>query len=76
VNAGIPRLASALKRRAVAGILEMVPGYRSLLILFDPLLLFRNILQDLVADLVNNDDFGDTFSEGGGGGLSPGLLWR
>ncbi len=65
VNARVHRLASALKRQAVAGILEMVPSYRSLLILFDPLLLSRKILQDTVTGLVNNGDFGDTSIEWG-----------
>lgn len=64
-NVRVHRLASALKRQAVAGILELVPCYRSLLILFDPLFLSRKILQETVTRLVNNNDFEDTPREGG-----------
>jgi allophanate hydrolase subunit 1 len=43
VNAGVHRLAAALKRKPVAGIRETAPTYRSLLILLDPLLLPRKM---------------------------------
>lgn len=52
VNAMVHRLAAALHRQAVAGIRELAPSYRSLLILFDPLVLSRSNLQELVTALV------------------------
>ena len=65
VNARVQRLASALKRLDLAGILEMVPSFRSLLILFDPLLLSRRILRDTVVSLASSDNSGETSAVGG-----------
>jgi inhibitor of KinA len=65
VNARVHRLASAVKRKSLDGILELVPAYRSLLILFDPLILSRRMLRDTVACLAGGDDFGETSMEGG-----------
>jgi KipI family sensor histidine kinase inhibitor len=65
VNAGVHRLAAALKREDVAGVRETAPTYRSLLILFDPLLLSRNKLRETVARLACGDDSGAVSPEGG-----------
>lgn len=65
VNARVHLLAAALKRQAVAGIHELVPGYRSLLILFDPLLLPRSILRELVTALVRSDGVAENSREEG-----------
>jgi len=57
VNARVHGLAAALKRQAVAGIRELAPSYRSLLILFNPLLLSRKVLRGLVTGLVSEGGF-------------------
>jgi KipI family sensor histidine kinase inhibitor len=65
VNARVHHLAAALQRQAVAGIRELVPSYRSLLILFDPLLLSRSVLRGLVTKLVRADGFAEPSREEG-----------
>lgn len=52
VNARVHRLARALAVRRPEGVLETVPTYRSLLVLFDPLLLARERLVSLVDGLL------------------------
>jgi inhibitor of KinA len=37
INARIRRLGAALERQRVAGIIDLVPTYRSLLVYYDPL---------------------------------------
>lgn len=65
VNARVHRLAAALQQQAVAGVRELVPSYRSLLILFDPLLLSRSVLQGLVTGLVRADGVAEPSREAG-----------
>ena len=59
VNARVHRLAHAISLRPIDGILEFVPTYRSLLVLFDPLVVARG---NLVAEI-------GRLLEGGEGGL-------
>lgn len=58
VNARVHRLSTALRHQSVAGIRELVPTYRSLLILFDPLLLSRKRLREMVARCVGDNHVG------------------
>jgi KipI family sensor histidine kinase inhibitor len=64
-NARVHRLAAALKRDPLPGILETVSSYRSLLILFDPLLLSRKRLKENVARLLHADVHGEGSLEDG-----------
>jgi inhibitor of KinA len=52
VNAGVHRLARALAERGLEGVIEAVPSYRSLLVLFDPLVLPRERLASEVEGLL------------------------
>jgi len=52
VNARIHRLARALAERVLEGVIESVPTYRSLLVLFDPLVLPRERLVSEVEELL------------------------
>lgn len=62
VNARVCRLARILSARRVPGILETVPTYRSLLVVFDPLILPRERLvasvEDVLAGPVPEDRIG------------------
>ncbi|MCL5884289.1 MAG: 5-oxoprolinase subunit PxpB [Deltaproteobacteria bacterium] len=53
VNARVQRLARVLSSRGVEGVLETVPTYRSLLVLFDPLVLPRKRLAAVVEGLLD-----------------------
>ncbi len=63
-NARVHRLASLLRRESLPGIRELVPTYRSLLILFDPLRLTRSRLRETVARLAREGCLGDCREEG------------
>lgn len=52
VNARVHRLAGALAARGLEGVIEAVPTYRSLLVLFDPLVLPRERLASEVGGLL------------------------
>ena len=52
VNARVHRLARALAARGLEGVIEAVPTYRSLLVLFDPLVLTRERLASEVEGLL------------------------
>lgn len=52
VNARVHRLARALAARGLEGVIETVPTYRSLLVLFDPLILPRERLDSEVEALL------------------------
>lgn len=52
VNRTVHRLVVALGRRSLAGVLDLIPAYRSLLVCYDPLRLPLDALQDTVARLV------------------------
>jgi KipI family sensor histidine kinase inhibitor len=65
VNARVHRLAAAVQRASVAGIREVVPSYRSLLIVFDPFLLPRKRLRETVDRLAGGDDPGQDSSHEG-----------
>ncbi len=52
VNTHVRTLASLLAESSVEGILEIVPAYRSLLVCFDPLVVGRRRLLEVVADLL------------------------
>ncbi|MGA7826629.1 MAG: 5-oxoprolinase subunit PxpB [Geobacteraceae bacterium] len=58
LNARVLRFTSVLKEHTVPGIREVVPSYRSLLILFDPLLLSRKELRETVVRLSREVDAG------------------
>ena len=51
VNARVHRLAATLRTEALAGVTELVPTYRSLLIIFDPLRISRNELTERITRL-------------------------
>lgn len=52
VNAGVHRLAAVLSGAAYPGILQMVPTYRSLMIYYDPLVISRRRLTDLIRETI------------------------
>lgn len=52
LNARVHRLAAQLQRAQIAGVLETVPTYRSLLVIFDPLVLSRRALQQRICELL------------------------
>ncbi|HEX8042688.1 5-oxoprolinase subunit PxpB [Candidatus Deferrimicrobium sp.] len=58
VNARVHRLAHAISLRPIEGILEWVPTYRSLLVLFDPLLVARGDLAAGIGRLLEGDEGG------------------
>ena len=49
INARVHGLARRLNQAAHAGVLETVPTYRSLMVLFDPLILHRDVLKQIIA---------------------------
>jgi inhibitor of KinA len=49
INAGVQTLLYGLSARQVEGIIDLVPSYRSLLVTFDPLVLERNTLEQIIA---------------------------
>jgi KipI family sensor histidine kinase inhibitor len=53
VNRAVHRLAVALGRQALAGVLDVIPTYRSLLVCYDPLCLPLDALQEAIARLVD-----------------------
>lgn len=54
-NRRVHRLDCALRETAPEGLLDLVPAYRSLLVLFDPLVISRSRLQALVERLAASD---------------------
>lgn len=52
VNARVRRLAGKIWRSKVAGVIELVPTYRSLLVYFDPLRLTRSDLSRTIEELL------------------------
>lgn len=65
INARVQRLATALKEHAAPEIREVVPSYRSLLIMFDPLLLSRKVLRETVVRLARCNESTRVFCQGG-----------
>jgi len=64
VNARVHRLARALAARGLEGVLETVPTYRSLLVLFDPLVLTRERLASEVERLLAATEAGEASGAG------------
>lgn len=64
VNARVHRLARALAARGLEGVLETVPTYRSLLVLFDPLVLTRERLASEVERLLAAPEAGEASGAG------------
>jgi KipI family sensor histidine kinase inhibitor len=56
VNQGVQELFSGLDAQRPEGILELVPGYRSLLVIFDPLLLSPASLKNIILETIHNLD--------------------
>jgi KipI family sensor histidine kinase inhibitor len=54
INACVLRLDAAMARSAIDGVLETVPTYRSLMILFDPQRLRRRELREAVLGILSN----------------------
>jgi inhibitor of KinA len=65
VNGRVHRLARSLAARGPEGVIETVPTYRSLLVLFDPLLLSRERLVSLVGGLLAAPPAGEEPGTGG-----------
>ena len=65
VNARVHRLAHALTARCLEGVLEVVPSYRSLLVLFDPLVLQRRRLAAEVQGILAAPAVEETACAGG-----------
>lgn len=59
VNARVHHLASLLRRASIPGVRELVPTYRSLLVLFDPVRLSRDALRETVARLARDVEHGN-----------------
>lgn len=55
INSKVRRIAAALSQQAPLGLREVVPTYRSFLVYFDPLLLSRTELIDLIHEIVSSD---------------------
>lgn len=55
LNARVHRLAAALRRDPPAGMVETVPSYRSLLVLFDPLRITRVELEEVIVQRAAED---------------------
>ena len=51
VNQGVRKILLGLERCRILGIVELVPGYRSLLIIYDPLKIALPTLQDSISSL-------------------------
>jgi inhibitor of KinA len=51
VNRKVRELFLGLDHRKIGGILELVPSYRSLLIVYDPLKIGLHLIQEIIADL-------------------------
>lgn len=81
VNARVHRLASLVRSASIPGVRELVPTYRSLLVLFDPVRLSRDALRETVALMARDDVYGDCRQAGRlvripvcyGGDLGPDL---
>jgi len=56
VNEGVRVLLYGLLGRSIHGVLDLVPGYRSLMVVFDPLLLDRKELRSTIADFWDRKD--------------------
>jgi KipI family sensor histidine kinase inhibitor len=56
VNEGVRVLLYGLLGRGIHGVLDLVPGYHSLMVVFDPLLLDRKELQSTIADFWDRKD--------------------
>ena len=56
VNQSVQELFTGLDIQKPEGILELVPGYRSLLVIFDPLLLSPASLKNIILETINNLD--------------------
>ena len=56
VNAKVHRTAGLLQAAKVAGVLEVIPTYRSLLVYFDPLTLSRAELVALLETLLSGEE--------------------
>ena len=54
INAGVQVLLYGLSTRSIAGIVDLVPAYRSLMVTFDPLALNRKDLYTIIADVWGN----------------------
>ena len=54
INESVQVLLYGLSARGIAGITDLVPGYRSLMVSFDPLVLGRKELHAIVEDVWNN----------------------
>lgn len=65
VNARVHRLARSLAARGLECVLETVPTYRSLLVLFDPLVLTRERLASEIDELLAAPAAGEASVEGG-----------
>ncbi len=65
VNARVHRLARALTARCLEGVLEVVPSYRSLLVLFDPMVLQRGRLAAEVQGILAAPAVEETACAGG-----------
>ena len=46
----------SMKTRQMKGIVDLMPGYRSLLVVFDPLTLSSDTLRKRIADLIDTMD--------------------
>jgi KipI family sensor histidine kinase inhibitor len=66
ISALVLALAARVQTAALAGIVEIVPTFRSLMIHFDPLTVPQSELRDRLEPLLSNLDAAD----------SPGRLWR
>lgn len=69
VNRRVIALAEALEARVLEGVRELVPTYRSLLVLFDPLVLGKARLREEIAALL-------AARAGGAEGEAPRGVWR
>ena len=56
VNQSVQELFTALDRQPPAGVVELVPAYRSLLVICDPLILRLTDLEDLIIEIHDNLD--------------------
>jgi KipI family sensor histidine kinase inhibitor len=56
VNERVQRLFIALDRLKLAGVLDLIPGYRSLLVIHHPLMIETDALKDLIRDACSRLD--------------------
>lgn len=60
VNRRVQQLLLRLERARVPGVRELTPGYRSLLVVFDPLTVASDALQAHIRDVLAEPESGDT----------------